>query len=240
MARRVKPEEYAARRREILVAALQLLHDKGYAAMTIEDLLAAVQISKGALYHYFRSKQELLEGVVEHLGESPTVELQRIVDAPDRTALDKLHAYFAASHTWKTENPIAVATLARLWHDENNALLRQKMTQGSLRTTAPLLEAIIRQGCAEGVFDTGFPHEAAGIITAMGMHLADAFIEALQADGADGVDISGPHARRAVAAYQQAIERILGLADGSLASVAATTPISDFAAPSARACPPLP
>ncbi|WP_066897966.1 TetR/AcrR family transcriptional regulator [Mycolicibacterium houstonense] len=219
MARQVKPEEHAARRREILDAAQQLMHDKGYAAMTIEDLLAAMQISKGALYHYFRSKQALLDGVVEQMGESATVELQRIVDAPDRTALDKLHAYFAASHAWKTENATAVATLARLWHDENNALLRQKMTQGSMRTTAPLLEAIIRQGCAEGVFDTDFPHEAAGIITAMGLHLADAFIEAIEADGAVGIDISGPHARQAVGAYQQAIERILGLPDGSLAEV---------------------
>ena len=216
MARQVKPEEHAARRREILDAALQLMHDKGYAAMTIEDLLSTLQISKGALYHYFRSKQALLEGIVEQIGESATAELRRIVDAPG-TAVEKLHAYFAASYAWKSENATAVATLIRLWHDENNALLRLKMTQGSMRTTAPFLEAIIRQGCSEGVFHTGFPHEAAGIITAMGLHLADAFIDALEADGAVGVDISGPHAKKAVAAYQQAFERILGMPDGSLA-----------------------
>jgi hypothetical protein len=99
----------------------------------------------------------------------------------------------------------------RLWHDENNALLRQKMTQGSMRATAPFLESISRQGCSEGVFDTEFPHEAAGIITAMGLHLADAFIDAIEADGAVGIDISGPHAQQAVAAYQQAFERILGM-----------------------------
>jgi len=216
VARQVKPEEHAARRREILDAALQLMHDKGYAVMTIEDLLNTLQISKGALYHYFRSKQALLEGIVEQMGESATAELQRIVDAPDSTALDKLHAYLAASYAWKSENATAVATLIRLWHDENNALLRLKMTQGSMHTTAPFLESIIRQGCSEGVFDTGYPHEAAGIITAMGLHLADAFIDALRADGAVGVDISGPHAQKAVAAYQQAFERILGMPDGSL------------------------
>jgi AcrR family transcriptional regulator len=217
MARQVKPEEHAARRGEILDAALHLMHDKGYAAMTIEDLLSTLQISKGALYHYFRSKQALLEGIVEQMGDSATAGLRRILDAPDTSALDKLHAYFAASYAWKSENATAVATLIRLWHDENNALLRQKMTQGSMRTTAPFLEAIIRQGCAEGVFHTDFPHEAAGIITAMGLHLADAFIDAIEADGAVGIDISGPHARKAVAAYQQAFERILGLPDGSLA-----------------------
>ncbi|TXI53839.1 TetR/AcrR family transcriptional regulator [Mycolicibacterium mageritense] len=224
MARQVKPEEHAARRREILDVALQLMHDKGYAAMTIEDVLGALQISKGALYHYFRSKQALLEGVVDQMGEAATARLQHIADAPDHTALDKLHAYFAASYAWKSENATAVATLIRLWHDENNALLRQKLAQGSMHTTAPFLESIIRQGVAEGVFDTDFPHEAAGIITAMGLHLADAFIEAIKADGATGIDISGPHARTAVAAYQQAFERILGLPDGSLTAPGPAAP----------------
>lgn len=216
MARQVNPAEYAARRREILDAALQLMHDKGYEAMTIEDLLAELQISKGALYHYFRSKRALLEGVIEQMGESATTRLAGIVEDPHRSALEKMHAYFDASRAWKSESVTEVATLIRLWHDENNALLRQKMTQGSMRTTAPMLESIIRQGCDEGVFDTDYPHEAAGIITGMGLHLADAFIDAIEADGAVGSDISGPNAQKVVGAYLQAFERILGVAAGAL------------------------
>ncbi|MGH3577245.1 MAG: TetR family transcriptional regulator, partial [Mycobacterium sp.] len=45
LARQVKPDEHAARRREIFDAALQLIHDKGYDRMTIEDLLSRLQIS---------------------------------------------------------------------------------------------------------------------------------------------------------------------------------------------------
>jgi AcrR family transcriptional regulator len=218
VARQVNSTEHAARRREILDAALRLMHGKGYEAMTIDDLLAELQISKGALYHYFRSKKALLEGVIEQMGESATARLAGIVDDPNRGALDKLHAYLDASRAWKSDSPTEVATLVRLWHDENNALLRQKMTQGSMRTTAPMLEVIIRQGCAEGVFDTDYPHEAAGIITGMGLHLADAFIEAIEADGATGNDISGPHAQKVVGAYLQAFERILGAPPESLRS----------------------
>ena len=102
--------------------------------------------------------------------------------------------------------------------DDNNALLRQKLSQESIRTTAPMLEAIIRQGCDEGVFDTDYPHEAAVIITGMGLHLADAFIDAIEADGAVGADISGPNIQGVLAAYFQAFERTLGAPTGSLAS----------------------
>lgn len=215
MARQVKPDEYAARRGEILDAAIELLRDKGYERMTIEDVLAKTGMSKGALYHYFRSKYALLEGVVEAMGDGALRELGAVVDDPKLSAIDKLHAYFLTEHAWKSENLTTVSTVMRLPR-EDDALLRQKLSKEAMRTTAPLLEAIIRQGCDEGVFDTGHPHEASLIITGMGIHLADAFIDAIAADGNVGADISGPHIRRVLAAYVDSFERILGAPPGSL------------------------
>ncbi|MDT5014674.1 MAG: hypothetical protein QOD39_834 [Mycobacterium sp.] len=216
MPRKLKPDEYTARRREILNATLELIHDKGYTRMTIEDVLAKTQMSKGALYHYFRSKRALLEGIVDTMGESGVRELQAIVDDPGLGAMEKMHAYFARSGAWKTENVTLVSAAMRLWRNENNALLRQKLSQETVRGTTPLLEAIIRQGCEERVFDTDYPHEAAVIITGMGLHLADAFIDAIEADGSVGADTSGPHLRGVLGAYLQAFERILGAPSGSL------------------------
>ena len=216
MARQVKPEEYATRRREILDAALRLMHDKGYERMTISDVLAELRMSKGALYHYFGSKQALLEGIVEAMSASASQSLRTVVDDPNLGAIDKLRAYIETSTAWKIENIDAVTTTMRLWRDENNALLRQKLSQEAMRTTTPLLEAILRQGCDEGVFDTDHPHEAAIILTGMGLHVADAIIDAIVADGASGVDTSGSHAQDVLSAYLQAFERILGAPAGSL------------------------
>lgn len=215
MARQVKPDEYAARRREILDAAAELLRDKGYERMTIEDVLVQTGMSRGALYHYFRSKYALLEGVVEAMGERAVRELRAVVEDPKLGAVDKLHAYFRTEHAWKSENVTTVSTVMRLPR-EDDAQLRQKLSKESMRTTAPLLEVIIRQGCDEGVFDTGHPREASLIITGMGIHLADAFIDAIEADGNVGADISGPRIRGVLAAYVDAFERILGAPSGSL------------------------
>ena len=218
MARQVKPDEYAARRREILDATLDLLHDKGYERMTVEDVLMKTGMSKGAFYHYFRSKYALLEGVVEAMGESAMRELRVVVEDPKLAAIDKLHAYFRTEHAVKSDNVTTVSTVMRLPR-EDNAQLRQKLTRESMVTTAPLLEAIIRQGCNEGVFDTGHPHEAAMIITGMGHHLADAFIDAIEADCNVGADLSGPHGQGLLAAYVEAFERILGAPSGSLSVI---------------------
>lgn len=215
MARHVKPDEYAARRGEILDSALRLMHDKGYQAMTIQDVLDDLRMSKGALYHYFDSKQALLEGIVESMGQSGATALQAVVDS-DLGALGKLHAYFAASNAWKAEHAAEVATAMRLWRHENNSLLRQKMSQEAMRTNTPALEAIITQGCREGAFDTEHPHEAAVIIAGMGLHLADAIIDAIDADGSEVLDFRGRRVGSVIAAYTDAIERILGAPAGSL------------------------
>ncbi|ORX10160.1 hypothetical protein AWC31_08295 [Mycolicibacterium wolinskyi] len=211
----MKPEEYAARRGEILDVALQLMHDKGYEKMTIDDVLTKLQMSKGALYHYFGSKQALLEGIVDALAESASRPLRAVVDDAGLGAIDKLNAYMNASATWKADNPTAVATLVHLWRDEN-ALFRQKLAQESMRTSVPMLEAIIRQGCDEGVFDTAFPHEAAMFIAGLDGVLADAYAVAIEQDGRSGIDIGGPRAQRVLGAYLQAFERILGMTPGSL------------------------
>ena len=216
MARHVKPDEYAARRREILDAALRLMHDKGYERMTIQDVLTELQMSKGALYHYFDSKQAMLEGIVEGMGQSASAALGGVVDDPDLDAIEKLHAYFTMSTAWKTEHVAEVTTTMRLWRHENNALLRQKMSQETMRSTTPLLEAIVEQGCREGLFDTEHPREAAVIVAGMGLHLADAIIDAIEADGTEPLDTSGSRASSVVAAYTDAFERILGAPPGSL------------------------
>ena len=57
MPRTVNQQENTAKRNEILDAAQRLVYNKGYERMTIQDILADVQISSGAFYHYFASKE---------------------------------------------------------------------------------------------------------------------------------------------------------------------------------------
>jgi AcrR family transcriptional regulator len=52
-------------RRTIIETATRLFAEHGYAAVSIDAVLAACQISRGALYHHFLSKEALLEAVFE-------------------------------------------------------------------------------------------------------------------------------------------------------------------------------
>jgi AcrR family transcriptional regulator len=86
MARVVK--EYVVRRNEILDVAQRLVFTKGYEQMTVQDILDVLQIAKGTFFHYFRSKQALLEALIERMIEQTNPLLMPIVKAPHPSALE--------------------------------------------------------------------------------------------------------------------------------------------------------
>jgi len=69
VARTVNLEVHKVRRDAFLDIAQRLIVTKGYEQMSIQDVLDELEASRGALYHYFDSKQALLDGVVERFAD---------------------------------------------------------------------------------------------------------------------------------------------------------------------------
>lgn len=75
-------ERYERRRREVIDAAAVVFARRGYHATSIDDLIAATGLTRGGLYHYTASKQELLVAVVEQLLEPLLDRAAEILAAP--------------------------------------------------------------------------------------------------------------------------------------------------------------
>ncbi len=217
MARTRKQDEHAAKRNEILDAALQLIYTKGYGRMTIQDILERLQISKGAFYHYFDSKAAVLEAMVERMVvEQVEPLLYPIVQDPSSTALEKLQRYFDTAVRWKTAKKDLMIQLARVWYSDENALARQKMYAMMVEHVTPILNDIVRQGVREGVFTTPYPENAIQVSIGMVQGLGDAFSGLLLADEKERDPHALEQAETLLAAYTDAIERILGAPAGSI------------------------
>jgi AcrR family transcriptional regulator len=130
MARIFKEEEYNAKRNEILDFSLSLVYSKGYAQMTIQDILDGLHISRGALYHYFDSKQALLEALVDRMGKAAVEAFLPILQDPHLSALQKFRRYFEASAQWKNAGKSLIINGLRMWYTEENVIFRQKMKIG--------------------------------------------------------------------------------------------------------------
>lgn len=220
MARIVKEEDYAARRNEILDVARQLVYTRGYEQMSVQDILDALKISKGAFYHYFDSKPALLEALIDRMGDEAQRTILPLMDDPSLTALDKLRRYFSTAIQWKATQKDFMLALLRVWYSDDNAIIRQKVTWKMLRWVAPAFARVIRQGVEEGVFSTEFPEQTAEIIIQMITALGDKFGEVILGHEKGRVAWSAEERfcviERAVAAYTVVIERILGAEAGSI------------------------
>jgi AcrR family transcriptional regulator len=210
-------KERTERRNEILDVAQRLVITKGYEQMTIQDILDALQISKGAFYHHFDSKQALLEALVERMGEEAVQLMLPIVHDPALAALDKFQRYLDTLNRWKVGRKAFFLALLRVWFTDDNAIVRQKLRAIGIQVVAPLLTVIIRQGIQEGVMTATYPDQAGEVIAALAQDAGEAIGTLLLSFDAKGGDLQ--RVERAVAAYTEAFERILGMPAGSLVIV---------------------
>jgi TetR/AcrR family transcriptional regulator, transcriptional repressor for nem operon len=212
MARTIKEDEYNAKRNEILDIALKLVYSKGYEMMSIQDILDGLQISKGAFYHYFDSKQALLEALIERMGKEAAQNLMTIVQDTNLSALQKFRRYFELSVRWKTMQKDLFIDLLSVWYSDENAIVRQKLMAASLKQTPKFFEPIIHQGIEEKVFTTCFPDQVAIIIAGIALNLADTIVDLWLSPGSD----LPLRLEMILDAYFDSIERILGAPTGSL------------------------
>jgi AcrR family transcriptional regulator len=214
VARTVNAAAHQSKREAILDHAAMLVRTVGYEEMSIQDLIDRLGISRGALYHYFDSKQAVMEALVDRMGNVAVETLLPIIRDPDLTALEKFRRYVNGSIMIKAGSQELITDLIRAWQREENLRIRHKLAAATLDRTAPMiLEPIIRQGVAEKTFDTAYPAQTARIIAGIWLGLADSLIMLIAQDADESVI---EQVTTLISATTTGIERILGAPEGSL------------------------
>ena len=214
MARTVNAQEYAQKRDAILDVAQRYIATKGYEQMTTQDLLESLQISRGAFYHYFESKQALLMALVERMAEQAKQLIAPIVSDRDLSAEDKLLRFFDVVDQYKRDNLGVVFAFLRIWYADENALFRNKLYLTRIQRITPWLSQIIQEGVAEGVFTTAYPDHAARVILSLLEDLGYATAGLLLVE--EGAPLDVVWMTQMGEATADALERVLGMRSGRL------------------------
>lgn len=139
---------------KILDAAERLFAEKGYTRTTLQDVIDATGLSKGAVYHHFKSKEEIAAKVGDRIGTQITGELARIRDDAAMTGLQKLQAVFAVSLLPQRQQRMH-KTLPHLWDDPQ--FLSIEMHDLLEKTVPTYLAPMVRQGTQDGSIQTDAP-----------------------------------------------------------------------------------
>jgi AcrR family transcriptional regulator len=205
----------AVRRAELIDCAQRLFLTRGYERTTINDVIDAAGLSKGAFYHHFRSKEDMLEAIAGRFAEA-SVSFTRDLQA-DRSlnALQRLNLLLSLGRDWKREHIAELrAMLITLLYPEN-AVLYHRIVGAASAVLAPALAEIIEQGEAEGVFDAGEPQMAAEVLLGLSIGRRALVIDAL-AEAERDVDAGLAMIVERVRAEEAVINRLLGLQSGAV------------------------
>src|SRR5579884_585412 len=92
----------AERPEEIATAALRLFCRKGYYATSIDEIAVAAGVTKGAVYHHFESKEELLRTAMATFFDKAFHQaMEKVTEEPDSDAVAQVRAVlWAATELW--------------------------------------------------------------------------------------------------------------------------------------------
>lgn len=189
------------RKNEILDVAENLFATKGFDGTSTNDIINAIGIARGTLYHHFDSKEAILDAVIERMTVHLIAGSRAIVNNTDMPLLDRLSGSIMALNV---DSSLGMEVMNQV-HKPQNALLHQKMQERLISGVVPLLAQLIEEGREAGLFTTMFPTEAAEMVLIYSNTTFD-----------DAMELTPEETIQKIQAFIYHTERVVGAKEGSL------------------------
>jgi AcrR family transcriptional regulator len=196
-------KEAEERKKEILDVAEELFISKGYDSTSTTDILERVGIARGTLYYHFKSKEEILDALIDRIIRAMVSNICMAL-SDKTTSIHKLISFVAAM---KVDSVIG-KEITDYAHKPQNALMHQKIHNSLLAVLTPIAAEIIEEGIKEGSFSTNYPKESAEMLLIYSSIAFDDMNETAQSE-----------MERKVAGFIYNMERLLGTKQGSLSEI---------------------
>jgi AcrR family transcriptional regulator len=198
-------KEAEERKNEILDVADELFGKKGFDGTSTNDILEKVGIARGTLYHHFKSKEDIMDALMERysdrlLGSAQAIAVDKTIPLVDRIIRVVMSMNLSGGSSEEIMEHI---------HKPQNALMHQKIQKIIINGLTPILTEIIREGIEQGVFNTPYPYECMEMVVTYANTIFDD----------DMVQMTNEDRVTRIQAFIFNIERLLDVERGSLMSV---------------------
>ena len=147
------------RKKDMILDAMQrLMNQTSAQSISVSDVAKEAGIGKGSIYYYFKSKEEILEAVIERSYSAAIEKAKNLLDATDMGALTKMEVIF------RTCRELLRQETNNFFELQQSALLHQQYIRIMVRNLRPILADIIRQGNREGSMHCKSPEEVSEIV----------------------------------------------------------------------------
>lgn len=200
-------KEAEARRNEILDAAEELFGQKGFDGTSTGDILGKVGIARGTLYYHFKSKEDIMDALIERTNVNILGAAQHIAADTGIPVIDRILRVVMALNI--SGGSGSSTEIMEHIHKPQNALMHQKIQKAIIRGVPPILTPIICEGIEQGIFNTQYPYECMEMVVIYANTIFDD----------DMVEMTDEVRMSRILAFIANVERLLGAESGSLMSV---------------------
>ena len=153
------------RKEQITAAARTVFANKGFGATVIDDIAAAANISKGLIYHYFSSKEEIFIALVQQAMEGAQSLIREALSRPD-SPWNRLHWLTTEVMTRAQDDPEAYAIIVQAYTSQAVPQTVREMVVQYIMTSAQAIRELVVAGQAAGQVVEHNPDELAVTFTA--------------------------------------------------------------------------
>ena len=198
-------KDAAERKNEILDAAAELFAAKGYEETSTGDILDRVGIARGTLYYHFKSKEDILDALIERINGMLIERAKKAAEDQSVPVVERIVRTIMSLNVNSDEAAIGHEVLEQV-HKPQNALMHQKMQQSLLDGVVPILSGLIEEGNAQGVFHAEYPRETTELLVLYPVTIFDdCFLQ------------TSEQLKKRIEAYVHNTEKLLGAKAGSIA-----------------------
>lgn len=196
-------KEAEERKNEILDAAEKLFGAKGFDHTSTNDILNEIGIARGTLYYHFKSKEDILDAMIERITRQLIAKATDIVQKKEIPVLQRLTMTIM---TLNVNNELGLEVMQQV-HKPQNDLMHKKMQETLLSGVNPLITGLIEEGIQQDIFRTDYPAEAVEMTM---LYSSTAF---------DSMTVYTEEERqRKIVAFIYNLEQLLGMEHGSMQS----------------------
>lgn len=158
MSRQIKaPEE---RRKELMMVAYELFMANGYEETSVNSIVEKVEVAKGTFYHYFKSKEDILEAILTSSMEKVSKNLSVLVENQNINPWEKL-SKIISNITFPQYNE---KQLANYIPDRKDNTLHMAMENKFYEVFYPIILNVIKDGIEKKEFIISYPEEITEIL----------------------------------------------------------------------------
>lgn len=157
------------KRNELLRRIWDIFMAFGYEHTTLALIIKELNVSKGAFYHYFSSKEACADAAVELFSRTCCDEIAGKMDEKEPADAQFKHLIQACAGLFQ-ENEKRMEDI----NTPANAIFHLKLMASLVKTMAPLFEKVIVSGVEEEIFETDYPLENAQMLLTLSNFYFDA------------------------------------------------------------------